>query len=223
MIAFGRVRRKTAGTGSRGASTGATRRARSCRARCRRTSCTSPRRRQVPDGRLRVVAGGRDQCPRVRRGRDRAFRFDRHDADLRAVGAVADLPVAEPLDLHAVLARGRAGRRPRRRKRLGRLRRATRYAAAHSKAIKSSRINGIWRRDRDSNPGWACTHNGFRDRPVRPLRHLSAGLGEPDTRLGNPAQDTLAGIQADPCPASMWLLQSGAWSGVDRSMLPVRA
>jgi hypothetical protein len=34
-------------------------------------------------------------------------------------------------------------------------------------------INVIWRRDRDSNPGWACTHNGFRDRPVRPLRHLS--------------------------------------------------
>ena len=33
-----------------------------------------------------------------------------------------------------------------------------------------------WRRDRDSNPGWACTHNGFRDRPVRPLRHLSAGV-----------------------------------------------
>ena len=31
-----------------------------------------------------------------------------------------------------------------------------------------------WRRDRDSNPGWALTHNGFRDRPVRPLRHLSA-------------------------------------------------
>ena len=36
---------------------------------------------------------------------------------------------------------------------------------------------GMWRRDRDSNPGWACTHNGFRDRPVRPLRHLSAGVG----------------------------------------------
>ena len=27
---------------------------------------------------------------------------------------------------------------------------------------------------RDSNPGWTCAHNGFRDRPVRPLRHLSA-------------------------------------------------
>ena len=41
----------------------------------------------------------------------------------------------------------------------------------------SSQLQGRkWRRDRDSNPGWACTHNGFRDRPVRPLRHLSAGV-----------------------------------------------
>ncbi len=36
-----------------------------------------------------------------------------------------------------------------------------------------------WRRDRDSNPGKACTLNGFRDRPVRPLRHLSAGVWRP--------------------------------------------
>jgi hypothetical protein len=34
-----------------------------------------------------------------------------------------------------------------------------------------------WRRDRDSNPGWGHPHNGFRDRPVRPLRHLSAQAG----------------------------------------------
>ena len=33
----------------------------------------------------------------------------------------------------------------------------------------------MWRRDRDSNPGYPQRHNGFRDRPVRPLRHLSAG------------------------------------------------
>ena len=30
-----------------------------------------------------------------------------------------------------------------------------------------------WRRDRDSNPGSACTDNGFRDRRIRPLCHLS--------------------------------------------------
>ena len=31
-----------------------------------------------------------------------------------------------------------------------------------------------WQRDRDSNPGYPCRYNGFRIRPVRPLRHLSA-------------------------------------------------
>ena len=30
-----------------------------------------------------------------------------------------------------------------------------------------------WRRERDSNPWTANAVNGFRDRPVRPLRHLS--------------------------------------------------
>ena len=33
---------------------------------------------------------------------------------------------------------------------------------------------GGWRRDRDSNPGSAQTDNGFRDRRIRPLCHLSA-------------------------------------------------
>src|SRR5690606_11627165 len=33
-----------------------------------------------------------------------------------------------------------------------------------------------WRRGRDSNPRNACTLNGFRDRPDRPLRHLSVWL-----------------------------------------------
>ena len=32
---------------------------------------------------------------------------------------------------------------------------------------------GKWRRGRDSNPRTTCAVNGFRDRPVRPLRHLS--------------------------------------------------
>lgn len=30
-----------------------------------------------------------------------------------------------------------------------------------------------WRRDRDSNPGRGYPRNGFRDRPVQPLRHPS--------------------------------------------------
>ena len=33
---------------------------------------------------------------------------------------------------------------------------------------------GKWRRGWDSNPRSACTDNGFRDRPDRPLWHLSA-------------------------------------------------
>lgn len=33
----------------------------------------------------------------------------------------------------------------------------------------------IWRRDRDLNPRYCCQYNGFRIRPVRPLRHLSNG------------------------------------------------
>ena len=30
-----------------------------------------------------------------------------------------------------------------------------------------------WRRRWDSNPRWPCDHNGFRDRPIRPLSHSS--------------------------------------------------
>ena len=33
----------------------------------------------------------------------------------------------------------------------------------------------VWRRGWDSNPRYAYTYNGFRDRPDRPLRHLSRG------------------------------------------------
>ncbi len=38
----------------------------------------------------------------------------------------------------------------------------------------SNDFKGEWRRDRDSNPGSAQTDNGFRDRRIRPLCHLSA-------------------------------------------------
>ncbi len=34
----------------------------------------------------------------------------------------------------------------------------------------------FWRRGRDSNPRYSREYNGFRDRPVRPLRHLSEFL-----------------------------------------------
>ena len=31
----------------------------------------------------------------------------------------------------------------------------------------------VLRRERDSNPRYSCPYNGFRDRPIRPLWHLS--------------------------------------------------
>ncbi len=34
-----------------------------------------------------------------------------------------------------------------------------------------------WRRGRDSNPRWACTHAAFRVRCIRPLCHLSGSRG----------------------------------------------
>ena len=43
----------------------------------------------------------------------------------------------------------------------------------NQKAQRSLGSLVYWRRDRDSNPGYGCPYNGFRIRPVRPLRHLS--------------------------------------------------
>ena len=42
------------------------------------------------------------------------------------------------------------------------------------------------RKDRDSNPGCPQGHNGFRDRPDRPLRHLSRGWGNSVRRTPAP-------------------------------------
>ncbi len=41
--------------------------------------------------------------------------------------------------------------------------------------------DGEWRRGRDSNPGSTEVLSGFRDHPVRPLRHLSAAGPWPET------------------------------------------
>src|ERR1043165_3416839 len=43
----------------------------------------------------------------------------------------------------------------------------------HSMDIGGQWRPAFWRRGWDSNPRYACTHNGFRDRPDRPLWHLS--------------------------------------------------
>jgi hypothetical protein len=48
---------------------------------------------------------------------------------------------------------------------------------AHSSRYKTKALIYIWywRRERDSNPRYGCPHNGFRDRPIQPLWHPSAG------------------------------------------------
>jgi len=51
-----------------------------------------------------------------------------------------------------------------------------------------------WRRGWDSNPRYACTHNGFRDRRLRPLGHLSvrdAGYKPAARALQSPTMLTL--------------------------------
>ena len=41
------------------------------------------------------------------------------------------------------------------------------------KDTRNTSVLEIWRRERDSNPWTANAVNGFRDRPIRPLWHLS--------------------------------------------------
>jgi hypothetical protein len=47
---------------------------------------------------------------------------------------------------------------------------------SHSHHVNSEQYQWVsWRWGWDSNPRYAHAHNGFRDRPVRPLRHPTAG------------------------------------------------
>src|SRR2546427_5140614 len=57
----------------------------------------------------------------------------------------------------------------------------------------SSRAIVKWRRERDSNPRYAYAYSGFRDRPIQPLSHLSAGE---NTRIVAPfpARKSLAAL-----------------------------
>ena len=74
-------------------------------------------------------------------------------------------------------------------------------------ATSTPPIAEVWRRGWDSNPRCACTHNGFRDRPDRPLWHPSAGSGgillppqvvrgdhiAPNAQRAKPCRETLCG------------------------------
>ena len=64
------------------------------------------------------------------------------------------------------------------RNRIGNACRKTALLRALSQRSKFTETScrGDWRREGDSNPRNACALNGFRDRPVQPLRHLSTGI-----------------------------------------------
>ena len=50
--------------------------------------------------------------------------------------------------------------------------------AGNKKASRSGPLlQSIWRRERDSNPRNTCVLNGFQDRRIQPLCHLSGALG----------------------------------------------
>src|SRR5471032_34232 len=65
----------------------------------------------------------------------------------------------------------------------------------------------VWRRGWDSNPRYACTHNGFRDRPDRPLWHLSgATLIGGCFRAGNSVGEAGKKRRISGFPALTWAL-----------------
>ena len=51
---------------------------------------------------------------------------------------------------------------------------AQRFSRPSHSSVHTHRSLSKWRRGRDSNPRYACTHNGFQDRRIRPLCHPSA-------------------------------------------------
>jgi hypothetical protein len=55
----------------------------------------------------------------------------------------------------------------------------------------------MWRRGRDSNPRRAFTLNGFRDRPIQPLSHLSAGLFLQEAEEVSTGSDALQDLRGD--------------------------
>ena len=78
-----------------------------------------------------------------------------------------------------------------------------------------------WRRGWDSNPRYSCPYFGFRDRPVRPLRHLSSARGSappldrrrsynwPRSRAQSPPLTSGGGPSISP-PLPAWRFAPGA-------------
>ena len=55
-------------------------------------------------------------------------------------------------------------------------RRLMRISAAKTKKASQFEMLNKWRRGRDSNSGWGRAHDGFQDRCIKPLCHLSGVL-----------------------------------------------
>ena len=51
-------------------------------------------------------------------------------------------------------------------------------------SMAACRLALIWRRDRDSNPGWRCRHTRVPGVPIQPLLHLSVPLYYSGCRVG---------------------------------------
>lgn len=70
----------------------------------------------------------------------------------------------------------------------------------------------IWRRDRDLNPRYCCQYNGFRIRPVRPLRHLSNGAHHTsDFVSGKPFLKKIRVVSGACVNAPLTAARPGAW------------
>ncbi len=72
---------------------------------------------------------------------------------------------------------------------------------------------GMWRGDRDSNPGNACTSNGFQDRRIRPLCHLPTlqNLSNPKQRLNCESTMLLLGSMRLCKQESSWRFDFARW------------
>ncbi len=85
---------------------------------------------------------------------------------------------------------------------------------AHKKAplILISGAFHVWRRDRDLNPRYCCQYNGFRIRPVRPLRHLSSGAHHTSVFVsGKPFSKKIRVVSGACVSVRVTAARPGAW------------
>jgi hypothetical protein len=106
-------------------------------------------------------------------------------------------------------------------RRLGRRRGPVCGSKSHPQ-IKKLIFKDSWRRGWDSNPRYSCPYFGFRDRPVRPLRHLSDGVAAiiRQRAPGNALRDASL-VDAPPTPP-LYARSPGGAPSPPLSFLPAR-